>query len=401
MPITRRTAISLTGILIIAGAKSVAHGGAPGALNLGEAPVLFTAAEGESANNTLLRDGQAVRGDEIWLWVPAVNGGQVDLGSTGQFFKIWDSGPEIGPNGNDDDANGMRGMDFNPITGRFLISYEDTTTTGFAFGNILDGDLMEMSPTSVNNGFITGHSFTRLFNEGTNGVAGNIGTGDISAISSAADGTLFIGSGGTQTVVTTGGGNLSVGASTLMHLDPTAASGSPENIGPENFFEAGLTGVGIGFAPAIYTGQLRGADVLDDGLVTFGTSGDYQNTTFTGPIDGLTDAEAFAIAIGVSPVGDKSDIFAVPDLFDGSKNTYQQRTATVLYDGGLFFQSPGLGDAEILDHDVLNLEEVLALIDLLGADSDAGIALLPFPEPSSLALLALAGFVVIGRRRRG
>lgn len=401
MPVKRRKTYVLSILSALAVSASAANADVPGALSLGEAPVLFTAAEGENADGTLLRDGQAVRGDEIWLWVPAVNAGLVDLGSTGQFFRIWDSGPVAGPDGNDDDRNGMRGMDFNPITGKFLVSYEDTTTTGFAFGNIRDGDLMEMTPTSVSGGAITGHTFNRLFSEGTNGVAGNIGTGDINAISSAADGSLFIGSGGTQSVVTNVPGNLSVSASTLMHLDPTAASGSPENIGPDKFFEAGISGVGVGFAPGIYTGQLRGADVLDDGLVTFGTSGDYQNTIFNGSIDGLTDAQAFALATGIAPVGDGADILAVFDLFDGSKNTYQQRTATVLYDGSLFFQSPGVGDAQLLDHDILNLPELLALINTLGADSDAGIALLPFvPEPTTLALLVSAGAALVCRRRR-
>lgn len=389
------TAIVLTGMICM-----TARAGSPTELLRGEAPLLFTGAEGEGADATLLRDGQPIRGDEIWLWVPAVTAGQVDLGATGSFFKVWDSGPEAGPDGNDDDRNGMRGMDFNPATGKFLISYEDTTTTGFSFGNILDGDLMELTPTSVSNGFITGFSWNRLFNEGTNGVAGNIGLGDINAISSAPDGSLFIGSGTTQTMVTDVPGTLSVSASTLMHLDPTAASGSPENIGPDKFFEAGLDGVPIIFPPAIFTGQLRGADVLDSGEVTFGTSGDYQNTLFSGPIDGLTDAQAELLAIGVTPIGDKADILSVPDLFGAGLNTYQQRTAEVLYDGSLFFQNPAIGDAEILDHDILDsAAEIEALISVLGAGSPAGIALTEFvPEPSALTLLVL-GLGLASRRR--
>ena len=388
-------------VLVTMLAPVTASAGTPQELLRGEAPLLFTGAEGEDANSTLLLDGQPIRGDEIWLWTPAVTAGQVDLGTTGSFFKIWDSGPEAGPDGNDDDDNGMRGMDFNASTGKFLISYEDTTTTGFAFGGIRDGDLMELTATSVSGGFITGHSFNRLFNEGANGTAGNIGTGDINAISSAPDGTLFIGSGGTQTVQTNVPGTLSVSPNTLMHLDPTAASGSPENIGPDKFFEAGLSGVGLTFAPAVYTGQLRGADILDSGEVTFGTSVNYRNTVFSGPIDGLNDAQAGALATGVVDACLKADICSVPNLHDGALNTYQQRTAEVLYAGSLFYQAPNAGDSEILDHDILDTAlEIQALINLLGADSPAGQALLPFvPEPATLSLL-LCGGLVFGRRRR-
>ena len=386
--------LGIAGLLIAPASADV-----PTALARGEAPLLFSAAEGEGGDATLLLDGQAARGDDIWLWMPAVNGGQVDLGATGQFFKVWDSGPVLGPDGNDDDRNGMRGLDFNPSNGKFLISYEDTTTTGFAFGNILDGDLMEMTPTSISNGFITGHSFNRWFSEGANGVAGNIGTGDISAISSLSDGTLLVGLGGSQTIQTDGGGTLSVGSSTLAHLDPFHASGSPANVGPNKYFEASVA-VSIIFPPAIYTGALRGADLLDSGELTFGTSGDYANTDFLGPIDGLTDAEAAALAIGVTTIGNKSDIFALPDYFNLIKNTYQQRTAEVLYDGSLFFQSPGVGNAEILDYDVLSLGEIQALISLLGADSDAGLALSVFvPEPGTLGMLAIGCLFTLRRRR--
>lgn len=400
MRVTRNLSLTAT-LFAMMFAPIVASAGTPQELLRGEAPLLFTGAEGEDADSTLLLDGQPIRGDEIWLWVPAVTAGQVDLGTTGSFFKIWDSGPEAGPDGNDDDDNGMRGMDFNPSTGKFLISYEDTQTTGFAFGNIQDGDLMELTATSVSGGFITGHTFTELFNEGTNGTAGNIGTGDINAISSASDGTLFIGSGGSQTIQTNVPGTLSVSPSTLMHLDPTAASGSPENIGPDKFFEAGLSGVGLTFPPAIYTGQLRGADILSDGEVTFGTSGDYRNTVFSGPIDGLSDAEAALLATNVENICLKADICSVPDLHDLALNTYQRRTAEVLYDGSLFYQSPNSGDSEILDHDILDTAgEIQALINLLGSGSNAGQALLPFvPEPTTLSLLLFGG-LLLGRRRR-
>ena len=81
--------------------SSTVLAGAPTDLLRGEAPLLFSGAEGEDADATLLLDGQPIRGDEIWLWVPAITAGQVDLGVTGQFFNIWDSGPEAGPDGND------------------------------------------------------------------------------------------------------------------------------------------------------------------------------------------------------------------------------------------------------------------------------------------------------------
>lgn len=387
----RQTGLAFS-ILIACATGTRASAGPPTDLLRGEAPLLFTGAEGEDADATLLRDGQAIRGDEIWLWVPAITAGEVDLSITGQFFKIWDSGPEAGPDGNDDDDNGMRGMDFDPSTSTFLISYEDTTTTGFAFGGIKDGDLMELTPTVLTNGFITGFTWTRLYNEGLNGEDGNIGTGDINAILRSADGTLFIGSGKQQTIVTDVPGTLIVHTSTLMHLDPTAQSGSPENIGPDKFFEVGLNGVPVIFAPAIYAGRLSGVDILDDGLVTFGTSDNYKNTVFTGPIDGLSDEEAEALAINVEVVCLEADICSVPDLLDDSLNTYQQRTAEVLYSGDLFFESPNIGFSGLLDHDILDTPaEILALINLLGAGTDAGLALAEFVDDIPATCGGVAG----------
>jgi hypothetical protein len=356
---------------------SLVHAGDPVDLLPGEAPVLFTGAEGEDADATLLADGtSAIRGDEIWLWVPALDGGgQVDLGVPGQFFRVWDSGPELGPDGNDDDDNGMRGMDFDPSTGTFLISYEDTTTTGFAFGNILDGDLMNLTPTAITDGAITGFTFARLYNECTNGTAGCIGTGDLNALCLAPDGSLFFGSGGSQTIMTDVPGSLAVGGSTLVHADGITGS-SPENLGPDPFFEASVSGCAVIFCPGIYTGQLRGADILDSGLITFGTSGNYANTLFTGPIDGLSDSEAEALSIGIEDVCLKADICSVPDFDGAGLNTYQRRTGEVLYAGSLFFQTPNVVDAESLDHDIIDTQaELAALVTLLGANSAAGAAL--------------------------
>ncbi len=173
-------------LVLIANCGGVASAGAPEDLLRGEAPLLFSGAEGEDgAVATLLADGvNEIRGDDIYLWVPAITGGSVDLGTVGQFFKIWDSGPEAGPDGNDDDRNGMRGMDFDPSSGTFFIRYEDTSTVGFAIGTIKDGDLMRLTPTSVDTtGFITGFTWTRVFSECANGAPDCIGTGDLNAIS--------------------------------------------------------------------------------------------------------------------------------------------------------------------------------------------------------------------------
>ena len=134
--------------IVVLSCAAGAPGGDPTELLPGEAPVVFTGAEGEDADATLLADGSPIRGDEIWLWAPTPDRrGQVDLSATAQFFRIWDSGPEAGPDGNDDDDNGMRGMDFDPSTGTFLISYEDTTTTG---GSTLDAlDIVESAGGKV------------------------------------------------------------------------------------------------------------------------------------------------------------------------------------------------------------------------------------------------------------
>ncbi len=367
-------------VLSVTSAALTVLAGPPTDLLRGEAPLLFTGAEGEDADATLLADGvSAIRGDEIWLWVPALDGnGLVDLSVPGQFFRVWDSGPEAGPNGNDDDDNGMRGMGFDPASGSFLISYEDSTTTGFDLGPIADGALLRMTPTAVINGAVTGFDLAMLYDECANGTAGCIGTGDINAISLASDSTLYFGTGGTQTIQTNDGGSptLSVGSSTLVHVDGVDGP-SPVNLGPDAFFEASVSGCAVIFCPSIFTGALRGADVLDSGLLTFGVSGDWRNTLFTGPIDGLSDAEAEALSIGLTgAVCEKADICSLPEHGNLALNTYQQRTAEVLYSGSLFFLTPNLGDAEILDHDILDTEdEINALIARLGASSDAGLAL--------------------------
>ena len=98
---------AMLSLAMIAGSTvaGTALAGGPADLLRGEAPLLFTSSEGANASSpTILRDGQAAVGDDIWLWVPALDtSGQVDLGTTGRFFKVWDSGPVGGPDGNDDD----------------------------------------------------------------------------------------------------------------------------------------------------------------------------------------------------------------------------------------------------------------------------------------------------------
>ena len=343
------------------------YAGTPDELLRGETPVLFTGAEGEDADDTLLLDGQPIRGDEIWLWVPAVDiSGDVDLVATGQFFKLWDSGPEAGPNGNDDDDNGMRALDFDPATSTFLLSYEDTTTTGFSFGGILDGDLMELTVVAVDNGAITDFTFAKLFSECTNGDPGCIGAGDINAVMRASDGTLYFGSGSSQTIQTDQAGSLSVGSSTLIHA---VLAPDPLNIGTAAYYEPTVLGCPIPFCPGIYTGQVRGFDLLATDEPTFGTSGNYMNQDPSGN--------------DVVEVGQKSDILALP-FFQSGTTELEQRTAEVLYDGSLFFQTPDVGDAEILAHDILdNAGEIAALLQLLGPASDAGLALAPFVPSTS------------------
>ncbi len=378
--LTASLKLSLANLVLILAAAPVLstptalHAGTPSQLLRGETPLLFSGAEGEAADTTLLLDGQPIRGDEIWLWIPAVAlDGQVDLNATGQFFKIWDSGPEAGPDGNDDDANGIRGLDFDPSSGTFLVSYEDTTTTGFAFGNILDGDLMELTVTAVLGGAITGFAWTRLYSECTNGGNGCIGEGDLNALMRAADGTIYFGSGSSQLILTDGGGSLAVGSSTILHANLTP---DPRNIGPTEFFEPTVLGCPLPFCPGIYTGQVRGFDLTVAGEATFGTSGDFQNQAASGN--------------GVILLGGKADIFALPALGSGT-TLLEERTAEVIYSGSLFFQTPNLDDAKLLGHDLLDSSaEITALIDLLGPTS-----------PPSLALSPFVGGSVVGNFRRG
>ena len=57
-------------------------------------------------------------------------------------------------------------------------------------------------------------------------------------------------------------------------------------------------------------------------------------------------------------------------------------TAEVLYPGSLFFETPNLGDSEILDHDILDTAgEIQALIDLLGPGSPPAAARQSFRTP--------------------
>lgn len=358
--------------------------GGPADLLRGQAPLLFTSSEGaNAASPTILRDGQLAVGDDIWLWVPALDGaGQVDLGTTGQFFKVWNSGPVGGPDGNDDDRNGMRGMDFDQTTGSFLISYEDSTTTGFGFGPIRDGALMRMTPTSVSNGFITGHTFTQLYAEGVNGIAGNMSEDDIAGISLSADGSLIWAAAGSQTMQNFGSGTTAVGSNSLLHTEGLS-SPSPRLLGDAVFYEASAAGGTGPFPGMMFIGQLRGVDELATGEILLGTSGEYHNRV----VDGSGNPIGLEFAFG------KADIAAID---------FATRVAEIVYPGELFFQTPGVGNGKILDFDILDsLGELAAFIELIGAGSDAGLALAPFaiPAPSSLALLGLGALAVTRRRR--
>ncbi|GJM23980.1 MAG: hypothetical protein DHS20C16_03950 [Phycisphaerae bacterium] len=340
--------------------------GHPQELNRGEAPIIFS--QGHSGSS--LRDGTVTNADDIILWVPAVDiifgcdSNLVRLDLTGQFFVIWDSGT-VGGNGNDDNNNEMRTLDFDESTGTFLIGYDDSQTEGFTdIDPIADGDLIRMTPTSTNNGFIDGFTLAREFSEGTSGTAGHLSSADLYGFALANDGTFYWGS-GSLTLETVGGNFLSKASNDFVHTEGFVFGGAgPRNLTEDLFFDGSpLPGPG-NVNPTFINGQSRGIEELDTGEILISVS-----DTLSQPND--TDT-------GVDVMLDRWDIGAIDT---------NGRMAEVVYPGELFFQTIDTANAEMLDFDVLNTpEEVNALIDVLGANSTAGFALRQYADPLPVSL---------------
>lgn len=339
---SQRTFLALAGA---AGLALPALGeGSPKDLALGEAPILFT----QGRDGAALLDGTVATPDEIYLWVPALkfSGAQVDLASTGRFFKLWDSGPVGGPNGNDDNGNELRTLHYEATSGSFLISYDDTTTTGFdaPLNNIADGALLRMTPTAVDaGGFITDWSFTLVYDEGVAGTNGVLTEGDLWGLGINPDGTL-IWAGGSTTVITLGDFPITKGSSDLAHTEGLS-SVSPRHIESSIFFDGLLE---------TNPGQMRGVDVLGSGQLLISVSNQYSGNQVTVDLD-------------------RWDIGTLDPLFG---------TSFMVYPGELFFETIGTTTAEMLDFSVLDTPgEINALIELLGAASPPAQALRAFADP--------------------
>lgn len=340
--------------------------GHPQELKRGEAPIIFS--QGRAGSS--LRDGTVTNTDDIILWVPAVDSifacdsNLVRLDLTGQFFVIWDSG-DIGSNGNSTNTNEMRTLDFDETTGTFLLGYDDPQTVGFTdIDPILDGDLIRMTPTVVNNGFIDGFTLFREFSEGVNGTAGHLSDADLYGIALAADGSFYWGS-GSQTIETVGGNFLSKASNDFIHTEGfTFGGAAPRNLTEDIMFDGSpIPGPGA-VNPTFINGQSRGIEVLKDGDILISVS-----DTFNQPDAGDITTEVIL---------DRWDI--------GSVNT-NGRTAEVVYPGELFFQTVDINNAEMLDFDVLDTpEEVNALIEALGPSSAPGLALRQYADPLQVSL---------------
>lgn len=378
------------GYVVAAGAPSmlasaVAAQGAATDLLPGQAPLIFT----QGRDGGVLRDGTVATTDEIYLWVPALDGSNnVDLSNTGQFFKIWDSGSTGGvPNnvalgGNDDEDNEMRGLHFDPSGGgSFLISYDDSTTTGFTAGSFTDGSLLRVSPTGPfsGSGAMQDFAISAELIEGPNGTAGNFAATDLYGFAEANDGTFYWSSGST-TLDTTTGGTVSKASNAFAHTEGfDSPVGSPRNIGDTLLFDGNETPAGSTF-PAFINGQGRGMEVLDDGTILVGVS-----DTYNYPNAGDT---------GVDVVLDRWDI----GMFDPA--TFE---VSALYGGELFFQTIGTTTSEMLDFDIFDSQfELQAFYNMIGANSDAGLALAPFvvPAPGVMGLGVLAFGATFRRRKR-
>ena len=337
---------------LILGLTGVAHAeSAPKALARGEAPILFT----QGVNGAVLRDGTVATTDEIYLWVPETqfSGAQVDLISTGRFFKIWDSGSTGGAannvllGGNDDESNEMRCLHFESSTGTFLISYDDSITTGFIapHDSITDGTLLRMTPTGTDsNSLIDDWTLATVFVEGVVGTPGVLSDADVWGLGiDDADGTL-IWSGASTTLLDLGGLPVAKGTPDLAHTEGLAA-GAPRHIETSIYF-AGVT--------PLNPGQFRGVDVLNTGELLISVSNQYKGD-------------------GVNVDLDRWDIGAL-DPVTGQ--------AEVVYPGELFFQTIGTGTSEMLDFAVLDTaDEINALLEIVGPTTDAGLALRAFADP--------------------
>ncbi len=363
-------------VALIAGS---AIAGTPTQKLRGEAPLLFT----QGKDGSFLRDGTLAHTDDIFLWTPALDiNGDIDLNATGNFFKIWDSGPLAGPNGNDDDDNEMRGMHFDAPTSSFLISYDDTTTTGFTdLPSISDGDLIRMTPTPSTTGSIINFSLTREFTEGFNGTAGNLSEADIAGFAVAQDGSFYWGS-GANTLATTTGGTVSQGSNDFVRTEGFTSSipNTPRNIGDDVFFNGAAESAPGFINPTFINGQARGIEELITGEVLISVSQTFNQPT--------------ALDDGIEVALDRWDIGGLDDV---------TRMADVVYAGELFFQTIDTASAEMLDFDVLDSDfEIQALIDLIGVDSAAGISLARHvvPAPGATMMFMFAGGALGVRRRR-
>jgi hypothetical protein len=385
-----RTSVQLLGFALSAGAAvglaSTANAqGAASDLLAGQAPLIFT----QGKDGGVLRDGTVATTDEVYLWVPALDGGNnVDLGTTGQFYKIWDSGSTNGnPNnvalgGNDDEDNEMRGLHFDPTGGgSFLISYDDTTTTGFAAGSFTDGSLLRVAPTGPfsSGGMMQDFAISAELIEGPNGTAGNFAASDLYGFAEASDGTFYWAS-SSATLDTTTGGTVSKASNAFAHTEGfSSPAGSPRNIGDTMLFDGNENPAGSTF-PAFINGQGRGMEVLDDGTILVGVSDTYNYPN--------------ASDTGVDVVLDRWDIGSFdPTSFDVS----------ALYEGELFFETIGTGTSEMLDFDIFDTQfELQAFYNMIGADSDAGLALAPFvvPAPGAVSIAAVALGLNLRRRKR-
>jgi hypothetical protein len=326
--------------------------GSPQELLPGQAPLLFA----QGHEGAILRDGQIANTDDIFLWVPA-NGGipccasnQVVLCETGQFFKIWDSGPTGGPNANDDDGNELRAIHFDAATASLMISYDDTTTTGFdaPFDTIADSALMRMTPTAIDaTGLITAWTFEQLFDEGTVGSPGVLTDGDLWGLAVLDDATLLWG-GGSVTLFNDQATTTTKASNDIARTEGISVM-APRHIGTPIFFSGNQNGGSV-------VGQIRGihARAVDDVLIS--VSNQYLNN-------------------GTTPVLDRWDIGRV-DVSSG--------LAEVEYAGELFFQTIDTSSAEMLGFHVLDsATDINALICLLGPTSPPALALRSFAEPPS------------------